>query len=496
MTADKTLDELIEQINAMPVEDREKIFFILNDNEQLVRQDGKRNIAINKTNGNINITLNKGAPREEIRQIIFEILQAYRFREEPQVKEQPVWLQLLQATATSMAVTGMILFIRQCGWLELMELKSFDWLMRLRPAETVDPRLLVVEATEADVNKYGYPLSDLILAETIQKLTAYGSQTIALNIWREIPREPGHDLLVEEFKNNEKIIALCSVGNPKNIEKPSLGLAKNISIPKQRIGFSDIIEDRDGILRRNLLVIGSVISLPCSARLSLSLRSALHYLYYTHNIYLEWIEEDKVKIGSTVFEELQSDFGGYKNIDDRGYQIFLNYRFNNYRDNVATRVTLADVLEEKVKPESFKDKIVLIGVTARSAKDYVATPYSSADGSFQQEMPGVMVQAQMVSQILSAVLDNRLQIRSWPEWGEALWILLWSIASGAIGWKVKQQQILAVVGLVAIATQVGIAWLLLVAYGFWIPFFPSALALGTTGIATATLSYRKESLDC
>ncbi|MGB5970257.1 MAG: CHAT domain-containing protein, partial [Spirulinaceae cyanobacterium] len=62
----------------------------------------------------------------------------------------------------------LVVVLRFFGLFQAWEFKAFDWLMRMRPDEGVDSRLLVVEATEEDINRFGYPLSDGILAETIE----------------------------------------------------------------------------------------------------------------------------------------------------------------------------------------------------------------------------------------------------------------------------------------------------------------------------------------
>ena len=52
--------------------------------------------------------------------------------------------------------------------------------MRMRPHEGIDTRLLVVEATEEDINRLGYPLPDAILAQTIEKIEQYQPRVIGV----------------------------------------------------------------------------------------------------------------------------------------------------------------------------------------------------------------------------------------------------------------------------------------------------------------------------
>jgi len=118
------------------------------------------------------------------------------------------------------------------------------------------------------------------------------------------------------------------------------------------------------------------------------------------------------------FKKLEPDTGGYHELDALGYQVLLNYRSS---DSVAEQVTLTDILSDSIAelPNLVKDRIVLIGTTAKSLRLF-SHPYSA--GQWSQEMPGVVIQAHMVSQILSAVLDRRPLLWWLPQWGETLWV--------------------------------------------------------------------------
>ncbi|RUS93450.1 hypothetical protein DSM107010_72580 [Chroococcidiopsis cubana SAG 39.79] len=111
------------------------------------------------------------------------------------------------------------------------------------------------------------------------------------------------------------------------------------------------------------------------------------------------------RLGNVIFRQLEPNTGGYRQLDALGYQILLNYRA---ADPVAQQVTLDEILSGSLDaqlPLLVKKRIVLIGTTAKSFKDYFPTPYSSDNES--EELPGVAIHAHMTSQILSTVLDDR-----------------------------------------------------------------------------------------
>ncbi|NEO25112.1 CHASE2 domain-containing protein, partial [Moorena sp. SIO4A5] len=394
----------------------------------------------------------------------------------------PTWQQLrgnhqhhlLQsALILSVVVTILVMVIRQLGILQLWELKAFDQLMRLRPNPGVDTRLLVVEATDAEIKRYGYPLPDQTLAQVLDKLESDQPRVIGLDIFRERPREPGHQALSRQLQQNQKFIALCSAREANDPENS--GMEPPSGVRESRLGFSNIMADPDGIIRRHLVFMHPYHDDPCATDHSFSARVALHYLAQD-GIKAKTIAMNKIRLGKTVLRELSANAGGYHNRDHRGFQVLLNYR-----KTVARRVTFTEVLEGQVKPEWVKDKIVLIGITARIAKDYHFTPYSALQWPYQ-EMPGVILQAQMVSQMISAGLGERRLLSVWSPWGDLFWVWGWSIIGATIAWRCGRMLYWGL----ATVTATGVLYLLcfgLFTLGVWVPLVPSALALvATSGI--------------
>ncbi|GAB4286478.1 MAG: hypothetical protein Fur0025_19010 [Oscillatoriaceae cyanobacterium] len=150
----------------------------------------------------------------------------------------------------------------------------------------------------------------------------------------------------------------------------------------------------------------------------------------------------------------------------------LNYRYFP----VTNTLTLTEVLAGDFKPYQVKDRIVIIGLTSRkSGGKYFSTPYSITQ-SPAEKVPGVMIQAQMVSDILSAALDGRPLIGVWEWWGEAIWIALWSMVGSAIGWRVRGKVWTVGAIVCAILSLYALCYLLFI-QGTWVPLIPAALSL-------------------
>jgi CHASE2 domain-containing sensor protein len=389
----------------------------------------------------------------------------------------------------SMLITAGVLGIRHLGGLQTWELQAFDRLMRERPEEKQDSRLLIVTVTEDDLklpeqqHKIG-SLSNLALAQLLDKLAQFQARAIGLDIYRDQPVEPKLAALATRLQTDDNLFAICKASDKENNHP---GILPPPQVPQARLGFSDVVQDPDDVLRRHLLAMKPAPASPCTTSYALSAQLAFHYLE-KEGISAKYTATGDLQLGKVVFKRLRSPgissgkshIGGYQQVDTDGYQILLNYR--SYRHSpleIAPKVTLREVLKGAVKPEQVKDRIVLIGTTAQSFHDYIPTPYSSQQG-FYQKMPGVIVQAQMVSQIVSAVKDGRPLLSAWSFWGEVLWVWSWSLVGGVIAWRCRSGLYLILVGVGAIGV-LYVLCLVLLCQGYWVPLVPSALVLIVTG---------------
>lgn len=95
-------------------------------------------------------------------------------------------------------------------------------------------------------------------------------------------------------------------------------------------------------------------------------------------------------------------------------------------------------------------------------------------------MPGIVAHAQVVSQILSAVLDKRPMFWFWPEWAEILWIWGWSIVGGTLAWRMTHPTRLALAFGVTVGLCCSISFGIFLLSG-WVPVAAPVVALIVTG---------------
>ncbi len=94
-------------------------------------------------------------------------------------------------------------------------------------------------------------------------------------------------------------------------------------------------------------------------------------------------------------------------------------------------------------------------------------------------MPGVVVHAQIVSQILSAVLDNRPLFWFWTEWGEILWIAGWSLVGGILAWRIHHPAGFGLAGIVTVGGLFGVSFAIFIQAG-WVPIAAPTIGLIAT----------------
>lgn len=399
-----------------------------------------------------------------------------------------------QALGKSVAIAAAVLCIRWLGLLQPVELSAYDTLMKLRPAEAPDSRIVIVtvdgEAIEAQTSlERRGSLSDETLQATLSTLLSYEPRLVGLDLYRDFPVVVP---ALAETLSRPEIVGLCKGRDPGF---DSSGIAPPPEMAASQVGFSDFIEDSDGVLRRQLLTLKPDATSPCISPYGFAVLIASQYLRGESSgddsFQPSFTAKGDFKIGETVFPRLDSRTGGLQKMDNGGNQILLNYRALPTPDKIAVEVPLQKLLNGEVNPESIRDRLVLIGVT-ESSGDYWATPYYGVQG--QARTSGVYLQAQMASQIMSAVLDDRPLIWVLPQWAEAL-----SILSGAMIASVVTQRLLAwerwtwrgrasKPGLICFLSAGGLilmAWATLLTGG-WLPLVPTLLTF-----CGGAISYRR-----
>ena len=389
--------------------------------------------------------------------------------------------RLIERWHLGIIVIGLVVLVRGLGWLQLLELIAFDYYLRQLPAESVDSRITIVGINEEDIQAIGnYPLPDRELAKLLAKLSTYQPVVVGIDLFRDLPVEPGYQALVAQFKTHQNLIVIEKVLPPNPVAPPE-------EISSEQVGFADVILDNDGHVRRSLLGMYRDESKQKYV-FSFSLKLAAAYLA-TQDIALENGIKDSqtMRFGSIEIPRFHSNTGGYAKADDFGVQTLINFRRGKTRFSV---VSLQEVMTDKVATELLQNRIVIIGITADSIKDIFSTS-AIAELNPPGVIRGVEFHAHAASQIISAVLDRRPLLTTLPKSIEYFLIIICGLTAIVFGrlslfpWK-NLIIIISIGSLLAV-----IAYLCLWIGGWWLPVVPALLVFIINGIAY-TAFYQNE----
>ncbi len=330
------------------------------------------------------------------------------------------------------AVACFVLLLRAIGLLQLLELSALDQFFRLRPQEKPDDKIVIVGVDEADLERLKqWPVPDNILADLLKKIKQQNPRAIGLDIYRDLPVEPGHTQLKKVFETTPQLIGIQKVvGNGHDESVAPSPILAGLG----RSSANDFPWDVDGKIRRGFLYLNG-----SDKKLIFSLGFRLSLIYLEKEGIQPQMMPDNVhiKLGKAMFAPFSSNDGGYVGAADQGYQVLLNYRGPK---GTFKSVSLSQVLDNQIPPNLMRDKIVLIGSTAKSLKDYLLTPYSSNLVTIPEPMAGVEVHANIISQIVRGALNGRPLLQTMSDPLEWIWILSWSFVGATLTchWRHKE----------------------------------------------------------
>ena len=366
-----------------------------------------------------------------------------------------------------------VLILRSLCLLQGLELQTTDHYFQLRSAEAMDDRVVIVEVTKANLQlNEPWPPSDARLAQLLERLNAWKPRAIGINLHRDLPVPPGSIAFNNLLTDTPTIISaeqladgMFGMGSNPLIPPPS-------AAPESRVGFNNNILDEDQKVRRAFLYWkneGGTVKESFALKLS-KLYLAQNQIYAQPSIN----RPSDLQLGRGIFRQIQPDTGAYVRADAGAYQILVNFRGGK---TPFQTFSMQAILSGDVAPEAVRDRIVLIGATAETQNDFAATPYTRQQ-PYQPKssrtwsstwISGVALQAQFVSQIVSAALDGRLMFQSWPEGVEIVWIGLWAWIGVRLCWRLRGRPKRSLCGMIGLAIGVSLGGYGLFLLGWLVP---------------------------
>jgi len=286
--------------------------------------------------------------------------------------------------------------------LEHLELLIYDTRYKVRGKTTPPPEIAIAAIDDRSLEKLGrWPWDRSRVAQLIDRLKSMGARVIMMDIIFSEP-SAGDDVLARSIANAGNVIlpvVFDFKGKKTKITEDVLYdnafpiirnsdyfkifppiSARGILIPvkelmdaSKKVGFINMIPDRDGVLRWEIMAVEFVGELfP-----SIDLQTARMYLGLPIEA-MTLRATQGVQLGENL---IPTDFWG---------RILVHYYGP---EGTFPYISVVDILEEKVKPSDIKDKIILVGATAVGIYDLRVTPTSAA-------MPGIEKHASVIASIL------------------------------------------------------------------------------------------------
>lgn len=278
-----------------------------------------------------------------------------------------------------------LLTARETGWLQALELSAYDRLVTLFAGSEESDRVVLVVTTEADINRFGYPIRDHDLAAVLTRVFAGGPKAVGVDLYRDLPMPPGNEELQaiqREQDNLYWVFKLPDEGNTGVPPPPALrGTGREV--------LSDHVMDAGGVVRRALL-------LAADHRTDINWRAMGVSLAERYTGQELRPLDDDLALGSGRVPLLAQPYGPYAKVDDAGYQMLLDYH-GGYRR--FRQISFAEVVDREDLAATLRGRIVLVGTAALSIKDNFATPFSTGWGG-EASLMGIALHAHVADQLI------------------------------------------------------------------------------------------------
>ncbi len=134
-----------------------------------------------------------------------------------------------------------------------------------------------------------------------------------------------------------------------------------------------------------------------------------------------------------MIRPLDQSRGPYITLDNRGYQVLLDYRGG---PQPFPQFSLSDVMDRDDLAPRVRGRLVIVGVAAESVKDSFATPFSTGFNS-SDPVNGIAIHGHLADQLIREALDGAPILDGMPRQFENLWIWAWAIGGAILGLMIR-----------------------------------------------------------
>ncbi len=282
--------------------------------------------------------------------------------------------------------------LRYVGGLERIELPVHDRIVESRGVRPAHPAVVVILETEADLQRFGHPLSDEKLALLLLRLKDLHPAFMAVDKYRDLPVAPGTDALNKFLTETPNIFWVAKYGAAAfdGVRPPK------VLEGSEQVACADIVVDADLRVRRTLVALGE------GGKVCPGLGYALAASFLQtkgQKAGFDPAHPNMLLLGNTALPLSQPWDGPYAGEDMAGYQLPVAYL-----RAPPLSYTLAELADGKIPANALKGKIVLLGSSATSLRDFFDVPKRTTLA--ESNLAGVTVHAYAVIELLDAAAGS------------------------------------------------------------------------------------------
>ena len=293
--------------------------------------------------------------------------------------------RFLKAFIVANLMVLLLVPLREAGWLQGLELSWYDTLVTFFAGSQQSDRVVLVVTTEADINRFGYPIRDNDLAAVLARVFAGGPKAVGVDLYRDLPMPPGSEELQAIQRAQDNLYWVFKLPDEGNIGIPPPPALRESG----REVLADHVTDAGGVVRRALLLAADERTGSNWRAMGVSLAER-----YTGQALRPM--DDDLALGQGRIPLLNQPYGPYARVDAAGYQMLFDYR-GGYRR--FRQISFGEIIDRPELGAALRDRIVLVGTAALSIKDNFATPFSTGWGG-EGPLIGIALHAYLADQLI------------------------------------------------------------------------------------------------
>lgn len=401
-----------------------------------------------------------------------------------------------------------ILITRWLGLFSSLELLTLDFLLRNRPAEAPDDKIVIVLFNRNSVQN-DERVSEQEIADLLETIFSAEPTVVGLNIFLSQSNDStGRERLIQIFEAHSNLFGIEKVLQPRPINPPK---DFPLEVLSQQFMHNDIPVDLDGRIRRTF--VGTYLADnnedPQDNPFKFSFSFKLAETFLKSEGYS--LDNHPRKLDIPIFQH--ADYQGFVeipflNASSGGYyregniskiQTYLNFRSG---DNNFPVIDASELLSGVQSPSILTEKIVIVGRIDSYFPRFIPVAASSsliqeAEGSQTPILPrfgivGPELEAHSVSQIVHGVINARPFLYTLPSWLENILIISSGLTGIAISVSLKSSARSAIALVISTLMGFCICFFLIASQGLWLPVTPMAICFPLSGMTYLGFNYRSQ----